>query len=41
MKPGKMPTVEEHLTDLEQVQKQAQEGILKAQKVMKMKHPGH
>ena len=39
MKPGKMPTVEECLMDLELVQKQAQEGILKAQKVMKMKHP--
>ena len=33
--------MKEHLTNLEQVWKQAQEGIIKAQKVMKMKHPGH
>ena len=38
---GKMPTVEEHLKNLEEVWRQAQEGILKAQRVMKMKHPGN
>ena len=40
-KPGEMPTVEECLKNLEEVRKQAQEGIMKAQKAMKMKHPGH
>ena len=33
-KPGNIPTVEEHLKNLEEVWVQAQEGILKAQNVM-------